>query len=114
MSAEILNLDELETGVEKTVVLNGVKHSFAPFSVENFIENVKSLEEYSKREDIPVSEYMEHMVQMVVRGFPSIGEEAVRKLPMTHLKAINEFVRGQTEAEAALGAESVGAEPAKN
>jgi hypothetical protein len=111
---QVLNLDDLETGVEKTIILKGVKHSFAPFSVENFIENLKTLERYSNQDEVPVSEYMEHMIDMVSRGFPSLGLETIRQMPMTQLKAINDFIQGQTEMEAAAGAASAGQEVTKN
>lgn len=106
MSAEILNLDELETAIEKTIVHKGQKHVFAPFSVKDFVENLKQIEAYSKQDEIPVSEYMEHMINMVVRSFPSLGEDEVRELPMPKLKAINDFIKGQTETEALEGVKS--------
>ncbi len=114
MSAEILNLDDFETEIEKTVIHEGVKHAFQPFSVEDFIKNLKQIENFAKLDEIDVSEYMEHMVDMVVRAFPSMGEETVRALPMTKLKKLNEFIRGQTEYEAADGLEQTGAEVPKN
>lgn len=100
---KILNLDELETTIEKVIVLKGVKHPFVPFSVGDFIDNLKEMEANAKREDVPMSEYMEHMIGMVQRSFPSIPEQEVRDLPMEKLKAITDFIKGVTEEEALAG-----------
>jgi len=100
---KFLNLDEFETSVEKTVRLNGVTHSFVPFSVGDFIDQLKEMEGYAATEELPVSEYMGHMVKMVRRAFPSISEEDLMGLSMEKLKALTDFVRGETEKEALVG-----------
>lgn len=110
----ILNLDEFETSIQKTVVLNGKRHAFAPFSVEDFINNLKEIDTYSKKDEIPVTEFFEHMIRMVTRAFPTIPEADVRALPMEKLKALSDFVKDQTEVEAEEGLAQAGEQAPKN
>lgn len=111
---QFLNLDEFETKIDKRVKLNGVTHEFQPFSVEDFIDQLKEMEDFTKREEVPVSEYMTHMVGIVHRAFPTIPEDELRKLSMPKLKKLTDFVRGETEAEALAGLPAEEAEEAKN
>lgn len=107
MTTQTLNLDELETGVEKTIIYKTVKHAFAPFSVDDFIANCKQIETYAKSEEVPISEYMEHLKANVARGFPTMADE-VGGLPMTALKAINNFIQDQVRDETIEGLEADG------
>lgn len=100
---QFLNLDEIETTIEKVVVLNKVSHSFVPFTVEDFVNNLKEMETYSAKTDVPMSEYMSFMVSMVKRAFPTIPEGELDKLTMEKLKALTDFIKGVTEQEAVAG-----------
>lgn len=111
---QFLNLDEFETKIDKRVKLNGVTHEFQPFSVGDFINQLKEMEDYASREDVPISEYMAYMVSVVRRAFPTIPEEDLRSMSMPKLKRLTDFVRGETEAEALAGLPDEEAEAAKN
>ena len=111
---QFLNLDEFETKIDKRVVLKGNTHNFVPPSVGDFIEQLKEMEEYAKKTEVPVSEYMEHMVGVVKRAFPTITDDDLKTLSMPKLKKLTDFVRGETEAEALAGLPPEEAEAAKN
>ena len=103
MSMKILNLDELETGIEKQVVLKGVTHKLHPFSVQQFIDNLKEIDAYAAMETVTVQEVVEHMVKMISGAFPTIAEADIRGLPMEKMKALSDFVKDQTQLEADEG-----------
>lgn len=103
MSLKVLNLDELETGIEKTVILNGRRHRLQPFSVQQFIDNLKEIDAYAAMEVVTAQEVVEHMVRMISGAFPTIPEAEIRALPMEKMKALSDFVKDQTQLEADEG-----------
>lgn len=114
---KILNLDELESASDKTLVLNKVSHSFVPFSVGQFVDQLKEMETYSARADVPVHEYLDHMVKMVGNAFPTIDHVELRKLDLHKIRKIVSFIRGELEAEVIEGLSQVdpaAADAAKN
>lgn len=103
---KILNLDTIETKVDKTIVLNGVEHAFSPFTVEQFIEQLKEIEAIENGErTLSIREYAEYSIKSIKRAFPTVPEAELRALHVDKLKAISDFVRGEVAAEAEAGAE---------
>lgn len=100
---KILNLDDLQDTTDKALIFKGVTHNFAPFTVEAFIAQMKKAEAQDKRTDVPASEYVEYMVELVTRSFPTVDADVLRKEPLDRLKLISDFVNdiGQEENEAA-------------
>jgi hypothetical protein len=97
---KVLNLDELETGNEKEIVLDGKTYKLQPFSVGDFIDQVKRLE---AAENVSSSEAFELIVEMVSKAFPGLSEETIRGMSMERLNAIYDFVRATTEEEISEG-----------
>lgn len=98
---KILNLDSFENPDEKAVVLNGVSHAFAPFTVEQFIAQMKDVEALEKQGDMTLSQFTEYSIDSIVRAYPTIPRDELFELPMHKLNALLKFVRGVAEEEAA-------------
>ena len=96
----ILNLDTLETGSEKVIIIGGEEHQMHPFSVQDFIEQMKSI---SGAEDAAPEEAFELVVDSIVRAFPTLDRDDILGLEMPKLNAIYEFIRATTEEEVAEG-----------
>lgn len=96
----ILNLDALETGSEKVIIISGKEHGMVPFSVADFIEQMKSI---AQAENASPDEAFELVVDSIDRAFPSLPREEILALEMPKLNAIYEFIRATTEEEVAEG-----------
>lgn len=105
----ILNLDELETKKQKVIKLHGKEHVFQPFTVENYIENIKSMEVLNakqmrvekaikeKREPNPddlvsQDELFNITVNNIIRAFPTLSKEQVLKMPIEMLNTIADYI----------------------
>ncbi len=107
---KILNLDTLEQSEDKTVILRGVKHKFVPFSVEDFITQVKEIKEMEKGGEMGMDEYAEFMITAIKRAFPTIEVVELRKLTMDQLRALSDFVKSVAEDEAKPATETTDAQ----
>lgn len=98
--ANVLNLDEIETGLERAIVLGGKRHALKPMSVEDYIAQLKDAQSAETEKD-PVKMF-ELMVASVQRAFPSLKPAEVRKLSVAQLQKMMAFVQsiadGETEA----------------
>jgi hypothetical protein len=109
---KILNLDTIESPADKHIVLKGEKHAFKPYTVGEFIDQTKQMEAFAKRVDVSTSEYLEHMIAMVSNAFPTLTTDVLKLLDMPTIKLITDFVKGDMQAEAVAGLESVDPEAA--
>lgn len=97
---KVLNLDSLETNIEKVIQVDGVEHVMRPLSVEEFVENMKELEAIQKGGvEIDPSEAFERSLTMILRAFPTLSEDRVRKMNVTQVDAIFAFVQGENDEE---------------
>lgn len=102
---KVLNLDALETEIEKSVTVDGVDHAMKPLSVEEFVNNMKEIEAIQAAgAEITPSEAFERSLVMIVRAFPSLEEARVRKMTTPQIDALFAFVQGENDAEVARGA----------
>lgn len=105
--SNILNLDQISTKEDKTIILDGVKHAFAPISVGAFIDQIKRLEEMEQNGKRKLSENMEHSLEMIAASFPTLTLKHLRSLTKDQIDAIGKFIRGEMLTEAVEGAASV-------
>lgn len=103
---KILNLDDIEQSEDKSVVLNSQTHVFRPFTVAEFIAQLKEIEQIEKNGDISVADYAEFSIKTVTRAFPTIPENELRDLPVNKLKALTDFVREVANDEADKGTDT--------
>lgn len=106
----ILNLDNFETEIDKVVKYKGVEHKFKPFTVRDFIQNVKEMEDLARddatEEDIVA--YVNQMAVLINRAFPTLSVEEVLEMPMEMVKALTDFVRGEVQTEVEENLEVLG------
>lgn len=107
---KILNLDTFETSNEKSLVLNKETHVFQPFTVEGFIDELKEIEAMEKDGNTPVAAYIEFSIKTILRAFPTIKEADLRKITITKLRAISDFVKSVAEDEAQGATAEAGAD----
>lgn len=102
---KVLNLDDFEQSVDKSVTLNGKSHEFKPFTVDEFISQLKEIEGLEKDGQLSIAQYVEFSIGTIKRAFPTIEESELRALTITKLKALTDFVRDVAENEAQAGGE---------
>lgn len=101
---KILNVDDLETSVEKVIVVKGVKYAMKPFTVEAFVNQMKELEAAAERETSGVEIY-EMSLKMIARAFPGLPEADLRNMTTYQVDMIYNFLKNTAEAEVAEGNE---------
>jgi hypothetical protein len=97
---KILNLDELGETVAKSIVYKGKTHDFAPMSVEDFIQMVRSAEEKEKEasseEDMATK--FGFIRESVGKAFPTLNAD-LGDMPITHLMAIFDFLQRTADGD---------------
>lgn len=91
---KIINLSDLTPApTVKIIDTTGTEHKLAPISVGTFIQNVKSVEELGM--SASVSQEIELMIKIILRGFPTLTEDELMKWPIETLEQISQYARGQ-------------------
>jgi DNA-binding GntR family transcriptional regulator len=105
MATKLLNLDELEVGVEKSVVIGGVTHVMVPLSVESYIQQVKRLEQIRAADDEAASaeDNLFFMIDSILSAFPSMKREDLTRLSFVHLRKLTDYINSDLEAETEEG-----------
>lgn len=103
MKTKILNLDEIDTGVEKSFIHKGDTHTMVPLSVEDFIKQTKRLEEIRAADNGNSEENFLFMVDSIVSAFPSIARDDLMKMPTPKLWKLIDYINTDLEAEAEEG-----------
>lgn len=107
--AKVFNVDELVKD-PKEVIIKGNTYQVREMSVADFVATMRAAEQLEKLEndvkegkDISKVEIlaaqMEVFVAEVLRAVPDAPEVDVRGLPMNHLTALSQFIRGEIPAE---------------
>ena len=109
---KILNLDELEAPVDKILTLKGKDNFYHPFTVQEFIDQMKKAETKDAESGVKTSETVEYMVEMIMRAFPTVDEADLRGLPLDRMKLITDFVN-DVVAEDATPEPETGSKKAK-
>ena len=100
-----IDLDEVSPATDVTVRLNGAQHKLVPISVEDFIANTRDqaqLGEISDSDPAAVEKNLNLIIKMLVRSFPTLTEDDLRKIQLSKLWKLLEFAReagGQEEVE---------------
>lgn len=86
---------------EVVVKLGGIEHKLVPLSVEDFINNTKDVEKYAS-EVISTEAEIEMVSKMLMRAFPTMTVEMLRKLTLPQLQTLVQFAQdhnGQRQVE---------------
>lgn len=95
---KVLNLDALETTVERVIVLKGKEYKMKPFTVEAFVNQMKEVEQIGDREPSG-SEVYATSVKMIQRAFPDMSDDVLKELTTFQVDAIFSFLKERsTEA----------------
>lgn len=104
MTTQILNLDEIETPVQKTVKIGGKAYKMKPVSVADYIRSLKRMKDIDVETN--PEQIVEAMTETVTTAFPDMPSEVVEGLNMDQLRALTEFISQEAEKEASEGNES--------
>lgn len=85
-----LDLDAIESPVDFTVKLNGKEHRVVETSVSDFIATARAIESLSV--GASVEQELEVSLSIIQRTLPSIPEDELRKLKLSQLHKIRDFV----------------------
>lgn len=102
MAAKILNLDEIDTGIEKAFTLGGKTHKMKPLSVMDFIAQTKRLDEM-KATDASAEDNLNFMIDCVVAAFPTVTREEVAALDLGRIRKLTDYINADLEAETEEG-----------
>nr|WP_042670043.1 hypothetical protein [Methylobacterium sp. B34] len=86
MSTKIIDLDAVDQFPDIVAKLGGKRHKLVPVSVEDFIANTKLLQTLGKDGDIDAE--VSGLIQIILRAFPSMTEDMLRKLPLVNLNKL--------------------------
>lgn len=100
---QILNIDAFMEP-KRQLTYRGVSYPVNEIAVQDFIDNLKAveqLEEARKSGSAKVSEYMALTVDTIAKAIPSFPREELDKLSVEAVSKISEFVRGELDKAAA-------------
>lgn len=106
-----LDLDAVLAETPEVVIkLFGKEHKLAPLSVDDFLGNLKIVEKLGLNPS--TEEEIAAVKQMLLKSFPTVGEEDLRKLTLSQLQRFLEFAQeanGESEVKEAAGGNPVAA-----
>lgn len=110
---KVLNVDELLAREPAIVlVIDGERHTAILPTVEDFLENLKDMEALSAAPDMKSE--IEMTVRMIVRAFPSLNEDRVKKMPVEAIEKLFAIVRGIDETGSVEKEDASGNEKAES
>lgn len=99
---KLLNLDEIDPPVQKTVKLKGKVHEMATITVADMIAETRRQEDLQKNYGdgvVPAAVIVDLMIEMVMKSFPTMTKEDVSGLTPEQLKALRDFIVARMEPE---------------
>lgn len=99
----VLNITALKKAPRLVVTMDGERHEMSEPTVDDVITTIEDMEKLAEP-NLKMSEQMKIMLRVVLRSFPTITEEVMRKRPMEELKALFDASRGDVEIEEEDGA----------
>jgi hypothetical protein len=102
---KVLNLDQLETTIDKVVTIKGVDHRMTPLSVEDFINQMKEIDQATSS-DMTALEMYELSLKVILRAFPTIPETQLRALNTFQIDSLYAFLKEKVDHAAEEGAEA--------
>lgn len=115
-NVKVLNLDQFEGDVKRSVTIKGTSYDVVEMSTQNFIDTMRDAERLSKKVDISPMDELESVITLIRRSIPTCPEEVLRAEPMVKLGIIVKFLRGEMDdriAQAVQQEEDAGGEAVK-
>lgn len=101
---KFLNLDDFQTGVEKTIIWRKKEHAMKSMTIGDFMNSVKAAREAaekakSEKDNFDFSSVFGILIDNIRKAFPTLTDEDVAEMRMEHAEAIFNFVRDTGEKE---------------
>lgn len=93
MTPKVINLDTIQKSRPVELVVDGTKHKMKESTVEDFIENMKLIDALGVK-PTPAQE-IEVMIAFILRAFPTLKNNQVRKMTMQQLRMLSDLARGE-------------------
>lgn len=107
-SPKLLNLDDFATA-QKVVTIDGVQHEMRELTVQEFIDKAaEARKNQTATESLTIDQQTDKAIEMVTDAFPTIPVERLRKLKLSQLTVLLDFMfkapeQIEAEAKAAQG-----------
>lgn len=102
---KVLNLDELETSLDKVVVIKGTQYAMKALSVEDFINQMKEIDA-ATGQDMTAIEMYELSLRVILRAFPGLAEDVLRSLNTFQIDSLYAFLKEKADDLAEEGADA--------
>lgn len=89
---KVFNVDALAKET-RHIVLDGQQHEVVPMNVESFLKTLEVAD--ALEQDKSTASQINGVVKMINAAIPTLSEDRIRKMPLEHMNAISEFVRGE-------------------
>jgi hypothetical protein len=96
---KILNIDAL-VKPKRSITLGGKDHVVQELTVDQFIENVHAAEQLEANKDAKFGDQLGLAIKSLSQSLPTVGEDALRQLPVEAIGAMLQFVRGELDEKA--------------
>lgn len=103
---KIINLDQLETKKDRSVILGGEEHFMATLTVKDYILQLKKqseIEKLASNEEVDLDaadRMMELTIDALNALFPTIKREQLEALNMEQINAMRELAEGHVKEDA--------------
>lgn len=104
---KVLNLDDLETNLDKVVTIKGVDYAMKALSVEDFINQMKEIDAMTTESMTAIQMY-EVSLTVILRAFPGLEEDVLRSLNTFQIDSLYAFLKDKAEDIVEDGADAVG------
>ena len=104
-----LDLDAVAPPLELVIKYKGKEYPVETPSVDDFIFNIRMAKEMAKSTG-GLDEEMDHLIKLLARAVPTMGEDLMRKLKVHQLEAMLKFAHeanGQKAAEQTMEEKAV-------
>lgn len=91
---EIINLDDIAEAPKLRIVVDGETHEMVEPTVNTFIENMKDIE--GLKVGGSVSDELEVAIRIILRSFPTLKAEELRKWRMSRIEQLSMIARGES------------------
>ncbi|MCR9222931.1 MAG: hypothetical protein NXH70_02580 [Hyphomonas sp.] len=95
--SNLLNLDEIDVGTEKSFTFNGTTHVMKPLSVGEYVKQIKTLE--SMKEGESSADSIDFMVKSVRAAFPTLSKSDAEAMTFDQVDALMQHVQGDVTEE---------------
>lgn len=95
--SNLLNLDEIEVGDEKSFTFGGETHVMKALSVGEYVKQVKALEAMNGSES--QAETINFMIKSVRAAFPTLSQEDAEKMTFDQIDMLMKHVQGDVTEE---------------